>query len=120
MTLVTIHQKLGVALLLILVVGSGFAVVASRRGSQLPAVRAYVRLCEAAVGIQVLLGLILLATGHSPKDALHFFYGAATLLSPPIAVRIGRGGQDRREALVLAIGVFCAFLFAIRALGTGA
>ena len=85
----------------------------------LPAVRVYLRVQIALVGVQVVIGLVLVATGDRPQQLLHWFYGAATLLSLPLAMVIGKRLGGREEQVWLAGGAVMTLLFALRALATG-
>jgi heme A synthase len=85
----------------------------------LPAVRVYLRIQIALVGVQVLIGLVLVATGDRPQQLIHWFYGAATLLSLPVAMVIGKRLGGREEQIWLAGGAVMTLLFALRALATG-
>jgi hypothetical protein len=79
----------------------------------------YLRIQIALVGVQVLIGLVLVATGDRPQQLLHWFYGAATLLSLPLAMLIGKRLGGREEQIWLAGGAVMTLLFALRALATG-
>jgi hypothetical protein len=114
-----IHDWFGIAI----VVGAGAGAMVAVAGifrSQVDVVlRAYVRIAAAAAGIQVLIGLTLVATGHRPHDLLHWFYGAATLLALPFARWMGGPLKQRDKRLWLAGGAVATFLFALRAVMTG-
>jgi hypothetical protein len=79
----------------------------------------YLRVQIALVGVQVVIGLVLVATGDRPQQLLHWFYGAATLLSLPLAMVIGKRLGGREEQIWLAGGAVMTLLFALRALATG-
>lgn len=106
-----------------IVVGAGAGAIVALLSIFRPEVdsvlRVYVRIAAAAVGIQVLIGLVLVATGHRPHDLLHWFYGAATLLALPFARWMGGPLRDRDKRFWLAGGAVATFLFALRALMTG-
>jgi hypothetical protein len=73
------------------------------------------RVAQASVVVQVVLGLILLARGSRPPDALHYLYGIAPLLVTLVteAMRFGAAEREledvddvdaleRREQVLLA------------------
>jgi len=115
---VTLHDRYGVVLAVVIAAGAVLAVTGLIRPRILPAVRAYLRLSVAAVALQVLVGLVLVAAGHRPSQPLHWFYGAATLLAIPLASLIG-AGRGRNEPLWVMGGAVAALLFAFRAITTG-
>src|SRR5579863_730661 len=116
---VFLHDRYGFVLMVIAAVGALAAIAALFRPRILPAVRVYLRIQIALVGVQVLIGLVLVATGDRPQQLLHWFYGAATLLSLPLAMLIGRRLGGREEQIWLAGGAVMTLLFALRALATG-
>ena len=100
------------------------------------------RAAQAAVFVQVLLGALLVMTGHEAADDLHYLYG---LLPLPVsllaeAVRAGAAQQElgdtefealpperqraialaivRREMGVMAVSCLVIFFLALRAAGT--
>ena len=117
--MVTVHMRLGAALVAVTVVGTIWALSGALRGDASPALRAFARLCALALFAQVLLGLLLLATGHRPNDGLHYVYGGVVLLCIPAGIAYGGGGDVRREAWGLCLGLFAAVLLAARAVTTG-
>lgn len=112
-----IHDRFGIVVTIVVAVGAVAAIAALFRPHLLPAVRAYLWLSVAAVALQALVGLVLVATGHGPSQGIHWFYGAATLLAIPIASFIGRG-MGRQEPLWVTGGAVAALLFAFRAITT--
>jgi galactitol-specific phosphotransferase system IIC component len=105
--------------MLIAAVGALAAIAGLIRPRILPAVRVYLRVQIALVGVQVVIGLVLVATGDRPQQLLHWFYGAATLLSLPLAMLIGKRLGGREEQVWLAGGAVMTLLLALRALATG-
>ncbi|MHB8719687.1 MAG: hypothetical protein ACYDAC_12485 [Candidatus Dormibacteria bacterium] len=117
--LAAVHQRLGVAVLIVAVVAALLVIAAAARPHLMPTVRAFVRLCAAAAGIQVAVGLLLLAVGDRPAQAIHLFYGAATVVSIPAAAALGRRARGREELFYLLGGVVVMALMAFRAIATG-
>jgi hypothetical protein len=85
----------------------------------MPVVRLYLRATIVLVAIQVAIGVVLVATGHAPQQLIHWFYGAATLLTLPVAMAIGKRLGGRDEQVWLAGGAVLTLLFAFRAIATG-
>ena len=81
--------------------------------------RLYVRFTIGVVAVQVVIGLVLVATGDRPQQLIHWFYGAVTLITLPIAMAIGRRLGGRDEQIWLAGGAVMTVLFALRAIATG-
>ena len=114
-----IHDKFGFIVTVVAVAGALGAVLALLRPSLMPAIRVYLRLNIAAVAVQALIGIVVFATGHHPAQGIHWFYGAATLLSLPIAFAVGSRLPAREEPLWVMGGAVATVLFALRALSTG-
>ena len=115
----TVHMRLGAALVAVVAAGAVWAFVAALRGQVPPALRAFVRLSMLALLAQVILGLLLLATGHRPADSLHYVYGGVVLLCIPAGIAWAATGEERREAWGLLGGLVAAVLIAVRAIATG-
>jgi asparagine N-glycosylation enzyme membrane subunit Stt3 len=115
----TVHMRLGVALVAVVVIGALWALVEALRGDVSPSLRVFARLSALALVVQVVLGLLLLAAGHRPADGLHYVYGGVVLLCIPAGIAYGGGGSVRREAWALCIGLGAAVLLAARAVATG-
>jgi hypothetical protein len=116
---VLIHDRYGVVLTIVAGVGAVAAIASLFRPGMLPLVRLYLRATIAIVAVQVAIGLVLVATGHAPQQFLHWLYGAATLLTLPVAMLIGKRLGGREEQIWLAGGAVLTVLFALRALATG-
>jgi heme A synthase len=116
---VLIHDRYGFVLTVVAAVGALAAIAGLVRPRVLPFVRLYLRIMIALVGVQVAIGLVLVATGDRPQQLIHWFYGAATLLTLPIAMVIGKRLGGRDEQIWLAGGAVMTLLFALRALATG-
>jgi len=117
--LVTVHQRLGYALLAVLAAGVVLGALAVRDAGRLPTLRAYLWLAVAAVAVQGIAGIGLLLAGQRPAQGLHVMYGPLALVSLPLAVLFARGWGPRREAWILATGFVIALLLAFRAVTTG-
>ncbi len=118
-TLLTVHDRLGDALLIVLVAGVVLAALAVRNDGILPTVRSYLWLAFAAVVLQGIGGISLLVAGQRPAEGLHLMYGPLTLVTLTLAVLFARGTSPRREAWTLVAGFVVALLLAFRAVSTG-
>jgi heme A synthase len=116
---VLIHDRYGFVLTVVAAIGAVAAIASLVRPRILPWVRVYARAMIALVAVQVALGLLLVATGDRPQQLIHWFYGAATLLTLPLALLIGKRLGGREEQIWLAGGAVMTLLFALRALATG-
>jgi heme A synthase len=116
---VLIHDRYGVVLTVVAAVGALAAIAGLMRPRILPIVRLYLRVMIALFGVQVVIGLLLVATGHAPQQFIHWFYGAATMLTLPLATLIGSRLGGRDERIWLAGGAVMTLLFALRAIATG-
>jgi hypothetical protein len=116
---VLVHRVISVG---VVVVTAGVAIatiVGLFRPQLLPAVRTCVRITIAAIALEVVVGIVLVATGSRPQQLLHWVYGAATLLTLPLAMSVGRRLGGRDERVWLAGGAVLTVLFVLRALATG-
>jgi len=113
-----VHDRLGVIVLVLAGVGAGLALLSMWRPRLLPSLRVYLPLTAAAVGVQVVIGLVLVATGQRPA-LLHWVYGAATLAAMPLALLASRRLSDREEHLWIVGGAVATALLAFRAVATG-
>jgi hypothetical protein len=112
---VLIHDRYGLVLTVVAAVGACAAIVSLFLPRILPIVRLYLRATIAVVAVQVAIGIVLVATG----ELLHWLYGAATLLTLPIAMWIGKRLGAREQQVWLAGGAVLTVLFALRAIATG-
>lgn len=115
----SIHARLGVAVVVVAVVGAILALVARARPQAFPTVRVFVRLCAAVAAVQVVIGLVLLAMGDRPTQGIHLFYGAATLVPIPLAEVYAKRFPARDETMLLLAGAVATALFGFRAITTG-
>jgi heme A synthase len=116
---VLIHDRYGFVLTVVAAVGAVAAVATLFRPRIAPLVRLYLRAVIALVAVQVAIGVVLVATGDRPQQLIHWFYGAATLLTLPLAMLIGKRLGGREELIWLAGGAVMTLLFALRAIATG-
>ena len=114
-----IHDRFGLIVTLVAAAGALLALLALLRPHLMPAVRVYLRLTAGIVAVQVVIGIVLVATGSRPSQGIHWFYGAATLVALPLAMWIGGRLGSREEPLWVVGGAVVTVLFALRALGTG-
>ena len=114
-----IHDQFGVIVTILAAGGAIATLVSLVRPQLLATVRVYLILSACVVGLQVVVGLILVATGSRPAQLIHWFYGGATLVALPICAWIGARRPERQERLWLAGGALATFLFAVRAMTTG-
>ena len=114
-----IHDRYGLVLTVVAAVGAVAALVSLFRPRILPALHLYLRATIALVAVQVLIGLVLVATGERPHQLLHWLYGAATLLTLPLAMWLGGKLRGREQHVWLAGGAVLTLLFAFRAVSTG-
>ena len=115
----TVHQRLGVAVLLVGIVGIVIAGFGVARGTPGPTLRAYLALTSALIGVQVVIGGILFLRGYRPAESLHYLYGGLLLVALPVARGLGAGPDDRREAWYLLGGCVVLTGLATRAIVTG-
>lgn len=74
---------------------------------------------EGVAVIQGLIGVILLAQGHRPHDALHFLYGVLAVVALPAAYFLGAGGTDRRDSGIFGLAGLLLVGIALRGMMTG-
>ncbi len=115
----SLHGRIGVAVIVVSVVGAGLALLALRRPANIPTMRVFVRLCAAAAAVEAIIGIALVVGGHRPTEAIHYFYGAATVIPIPAAELLARRVSPRQEVMYLLAGVTATALFGLRAVTTG-
>jgi asparagine N-glycosylation enzyme membrane subunit Stt3 len=116
---VSLHARLGVAVVIVAAAGALLVLVARRRPEMVPTVRVFVRLCGALAALQAVIGLVLLAIGERPAEGIHLFYGAATVLPIPLAELYAKRFPARNETMLLLYGAAATALFGLRAATTG-
>jgi hypothetical protein len=115
----SLHGRLGIAVLVVAAVGALLAVLARNRPGTVPTVRVFVRLCAGAAAVEAFIGLALVVAGNRPAEGIHFFYGAATVIPIPAADLLARRVQPQSEMLYLLAGAVATVLFGLRAVTTG-
>ncbi len=115
----SVHARLGIAVLVVAVVGALLTLLARNRPGAIPTVRVFVRLCAGAAAIEALIGLVMVVAGQRPAEAIHFFYGAATVIPIPAAEALARRVHPQSEMRYLLVGAISTVLFGLRAVTTG-
>jgi hypothetical protein len=135
---------LGIAVLAANAVAGGWGGVAYLRSRPSVTFWPLLRVAQAVVVVQVLLGLLLLASGESSPDGLHVIYGLAPLIVSLVSegMRVGAAQRElegvddlerlarsqqvaiaRRVALnemgVMTVGLLLILTLALRAYQTG-
>jgi hypothetical protein len=94
--LVAVHAVVGAALIVLNLLAGTVGGIAWRR--RRPSIRFWylLRAAQTAVFVQVMLGGLLVFTGHRPGESLHYLYG---LLPLPVSLlaELARGDVARRE-----------------------
>jgi hypothetical protein len=140
--MVTVHLIVGVAVLVTNLAAGVWGGVAW--WLQRPAVGFWylLRVAQAAVVLQVMLGAILVLSGHQAIDDLHYVYGVLPLLVTLLAEGARAGAAEReltgldfdslprerqrlialaivrRETGIMSVSALVVFLLALRAAGT--
>jgi len=114
-----VHAVLGFGVIILSACGSVAAIASLARPQLLTPLRIYFRFSIGAIALEVVVGIVLVATGSRPQQLLHWVYGAATLLTLPLAMSVGRRLGGRDERVWLAGGAVLTVLFVLRALATG-
>ena len=114
-----IHDVYGLVLTVVAAIGAIAAIASLIRPQILPMVRVYLRITIAVVAVQVVIGIVLVATGDRPAQLIHWFYGAVTLLTLPLAIWLGGKLGGREQHVWLVGGAVLTVLFALRAMATG-
>jgi heme A synthase len=114
-----IHDVYGLVLTVVAAIGAIAAIGSLIRPQILPMVRVYLRITIAVVAVQVVIGIVLVATGDRPAQLIHWFYGAVTLLTLPLAIWLGGKLGGREQHVWLVGGAVLTVLFALRAMATG-
>jgi len=137
-----VHLVVGSAVILLSLIAGAWGGIAWYR--ERPSVRFWylLRAAQASVFIQVMLGGLLVFTGHKPTDNLHYLYGILPLVVSLLAegARAGAAQRElgdvdfeslpaetqqslalaivRREMGIMAVSCGVIFFLALRAAGT--
>jgi hypothetical protein len=138
-----VHAGLGVLVLAANALAAGWGAVAYLRGEASLVFWPVLRVAQAAVAAQVVVGLLLLARGDSNPDGLHIAYGITPLFVTLVSEGMRLGAAQRRlegvdvEALerseqlalarrvalsemgVMTVGAILILTLALRAFQTG-
>lgn len=102
---------------LVVVLGLVAGVGALRRSDAPPLYVGIRRFVLGLLGLQVLVGAVLLVIGHRPHDGLHLMYAALALAALPVAGALGR--KSPRPALYEVGGAVVLLGIVFRLFGTG-
>jgi hypothetical protein len=80
-----VHAAVGFATLAAAVIAAAWGGVAWLRGIPSTLFWPVLRIAQALVAVEVVFGLVLLATGRKVPDGLHYFYGVAPLVVNVVA-----------------------------------
>ena len=138
----TVHLIVGVGVLVTNLVAGAVGGVAWLRNRPSVAFWYLLRVAQGAVVLQVLLGAILLLSGHEAADDLHYLYGILPLAVSLFAEAARAGAAERelegldfdslpldrqrlfalaivrRETGIMTVSALVVFLLALRAAGT--
>jgi heme A synthase len=92
---VVVHLVVGCAVILLNLVAFALGGVAWLRDRSSVPFWILLRAAQVAVFIQVMLGGLLVFTGHKPDDSLHYLYGILPLLVSLIAEAARTGAAER-------------------------
>jgi nitric oxide reductase large subunit len=76
-------------------------------------------IAEALIVVQVLAGILLLATGLRPPSTTHYLYGISAILVLPFAWSYYRDRDQRQALLIYSLIAFFVFGLAVRGVMTG-
>ena len=95
-----VHEYLGIAVLAANAVVAVWGGVAWRIGRPSVAFWPLLRIAQALVAVEVIIGLVRTAGHHKPPDSLHYVYGIAPLVVSLVAegMRIGAAQHEFAEA----------------------
>jgi hypothetical protein len=91
-----VHEVFAIVTLTANVVAAAWGAVVWSRGIPSRAFWYFLRVAQASVVVQVILGLVLLAEGHRPPDELHYVYAVAPLFVALVTEAM-RAGASQRE-----------------------
>jgi hypothetical protein len=141
-SLADVHLAVGVAVIASNLVAGVWGAVAWARRRPSVSFWYVLRAAQGSVIVQVLLGALLLASGHESEDGLHYLYGASPLLVNLFAegMRVGAAQREvgdvdfealaaaeqravalrilRREVAIMTVAALLIVAFAVRAAQT--
>lgn len=118
--LITAHRELAVAIVLVALLGTIWAVYGASRLRSGGRLGLYGSAATVVVALQAVFGIVLAALGARPQDGLHFVFGPLTLLALPGARWIATGPHSQRaRAWTIAAGWAVTLGLTLRAVGTG-
>jgi heme A synthase len=117
--MVLIHQKLAVVIVLAALLGTLWALYRLYTGDVSRRLIAAGWVLVALLAAQGIFGALLAFSGDRPASGLHYLVGPLTLLPLPIALLAAGRFQQRRAALLLALGWLLTVGLALRATGSG-
>src|SRR3954470_9154948 len=91
-----VHEIFAIATLAANVIAALWGAVCWSRGIPSRAFWYFLRVAQASVVIQVILGVVLLAEGHRPPDDLHYVYAVSPLVVALVTEAM-RAGASQRE-----------------------
>ena len=119
-TLIFVHARVGIAVVLYMLICTVWGAVAALRG--VGASGSYQGALVLAVALALLqgaLGIVLTFTGRPPAQWLHVVYGVLVFAALPVAHAYVRGRSARAAAGLYGLAAGIAFAAALRALATG-
>ncbi len=138
----TVHLVVGVAVLVTNLAAGAVGAIAWLRNRPNVPFWYLLRVAQATVVLQVLLGAVLVLSGHEPPDQLHYVYGLLPLVVTLLAEGARAGAAERelegidfdalpdarrqlfalaivrRETGIMAVSALVVFGLALRAAGT--
>lgn len=96
-----------------------YALWCAVRSSFPPGLATARKVLAAVIGLQVLVGVIQLATGEEPGDALHLLYAGVALLVVPGASAFASHAPPRARAGALAVAAVLMLAMVWRLYATG-
>ena len=119
-TIVFIHSRLALTAILFALVMGVWAAWSYFRGHGVnPNYWGALVIGEIVMLGQGVIGIVLVVTGHTPADVLHFLYGVLVALAWPGVYVYTNARAGRSEAAMYALVSFFIFGLAVRAVMTG-
>jgi hypothetical protein len=96
-----------------------FALYCARSGRALGALASARRVLAAALGVEILLGLLLVVQGDRPAEGLHYLYGGVAIGAVPLARAFAAEAPPKAQAGALAAGAGLTLIMIWRLWVTG-